>query len=480
MATPILEQLLGTISDREAYDYRRVIHYEWRRWARPKQLAPEGHWDILGLVAGRGGGKTRPGSEIVIDWARDNPRIALVGRTIRDTREVMVLGDSGILACCPPWFRATYRPTRALVEFSNGAQAFLFSAEEPDQLRGPQFQKGWGDEFAAWKRVKDTEGGDAWSNLQDAVRLGDAPQLVLTTTPRPTQLVLDTFLGPKDTQGKRVVTPEQVKSGEWVIRQQGTDAATHRVTEHVTVVRRWSTEENTPNLAPGYAAKRRMKYAGSRLGAQELDAEFLMTSERALWLLDVIDQYRLEDLDSARERLVVAIDPTRSQFRPRDECGIVVACRGVNKHAYVLEDGTMRGSPYDWGLRALSLAIKYSADAIVWETSGIDQSTRDILRTVAGAEKFRWEGKATPAGKDKKARAEPVSALYRAGRVHHVNRSGETFEFLEDEMTTWDPAESKESPNRIDALVWAVTDLLLTDGVEAPIVAPGSITSGGR
>lgn len=471
----VLRHLLDQLSEREAFDYERVIRYEWERWARPKQLPPAKPWDVLGLVAGRAGGKTRPGSQITIKWAEENPRIALVGRTIRDGRETMILGESGIVACSPPWFRATYRPTRALVEFQNGAQAFLYSAEEPDQLRGPQFFKAWGDEFAAWKRVSDEKGGDAWSNLQDAVRLGDHPQTCLTTTPRPTQLVLDTFLGPRGTDGKRAITPAQVDAGEWELESEVKDHL-GRTVKHLTVVRRWGTEENAANQPPGYAAKRRSKYAGSRLGSQELDAAFLLVSDKALWTLEIIDLYRVEVMDSPRERLVVAVDPTRSRHSPVDECGIIVAARGKNGHAYILEDGTLRADPFTWGTRVVALASTYQADAIVWETTGVDKSVRDVLRSIPGYDRFRWEGKAAIG--EKKARAEPVSTLYRAGRVHHINKTGETFEFLEDEQVSWDPTESAYSPNRLDADVLAITDLLLPEGSEVPVVMPGSITGG--
>jgi phage terminase large subunit-like protein len=323
--------------------------------------------------------------------------------------------------------------------------------------------------------VSDEKGGSAWSNLQDGLRLGEHPQVVLTTTPRPTQLVLDTFLGPRGEKG-RLITAEQVESGEWVLV---TEAVDHlgRSVKHITVVRRWSSEENAANLSPGYLARRRAKYAGSRLGAQELDAAFLLASEKALWTLEVIDLYRVTVMDSERERLVVAVDPTRSRLSPVDECGIVIVARGKNGHAYVLEDKSLKTDPFTWGSLVVALASTYQADAIVWETSGTDKSTRDVLRSVPGYDRFRWEGKAAAA--DKKARAEPVSALYRAGRVHHVNKPDETFEFLEDEMISWDPAQNW-SPNRLDALVWAVTDLLLPESSEAPVVAPGSITNESR
>lgn len=477
MGALVVGHLLEQLTAREAFDLERVIRHDWSRWSRPKQEPPAGEWDVLGLVAGRSGGKTRTGAEQVIRWAKDHPRIALVGRTKGDAREVMILGESGIVACSPPWFRATYRPTRALVEFQNGAKAFLYSAEEPDQLRGPQFFKAWGDEFAAWKMVSDEKGGSAWSNLQDGLRLGDHPQVLLTTTPRPTQLVLDTFLGPRGVDGRRAITSAQVESGEWSLV---TEVKDHlgRLVRHVTVVRRWSSEENVANLAPGYIAKRRAKYLGSRLGAQELDAAFLLASDKALFTLEVIDLWRVPAMDSERERLVVAVDPTRSKFSPVDECGIIVAARGKNRHAYMLEDATIKADPFTWGSRVVALASTYQADAIVWETSGTDQSVRDTLRSVPGYDRFRWEGKT--ATEDKKARAEPVSALYVAGRVHHVNKPGDTFEFLEDEMISWDPVETKQSPNRLDAAVWAVTDLLLAEGNDAPVVAPGSITGGRR
>lgn len=480
--TVLAHDLIGNLSDQEAFDYYRRIHFDWNRWARPKQILPPGKWDVLGLVAGRAGGKTRTGASAVVQWAKNNPRIALIGRTIRDARETMVLGESGIIACCPRWYPgpAVFRPTRGMVEFlGSGAQAFLYTAEEPDQVRGPQFFKAWGDEFAAWKRVTDEKGGDAWSNLQDALRLGEMPQTILTTTPRPTRLVLDTFLGPKNSNGKRLVSREQIAAGEWEFVVTTEDHLGRKV-QHRTIVRRWATEENAANQAPGYAAKRRSKYAGSRLGAQELDAEILLANENALWIQDDIDLYRMEAPDSARERLVVAVDPTRSLLRPRDECGIVVVMRGVNSHAYVLEDATIKGSPYDWGVKVLATADKYNADAIVIEN--IDAEVKNVLRAIAGAARFKWEEKI--ARGDKKTRAEPVSALYRAGRVHHVNPRGkdgefETFELLEDEMITWDPREEKLSPNRLDALVWGCTDLLLGNGEStALVVAPGSMTRG--
>jgi phage terminase large subunit-like protein len=470
------EKLTAVLTPEEAHRLQQSLHHRWHLWARPKQLPPnDDSWDVLGLIAGRGGGKTRPGSQWVIEKARLNPscRIALVGRTAADVRDTMVLGESGILACSPIfWFRPEYVSSKRLILWPNGSEAHLYSAEKPDLLRGPQFHFAWGDEFATWKRVRDDKGGDAWSNLQDALRLGKHPQVVLTTTPRPTDLVFDTFLGPRDERGKRPITEAEMATNEWTLELPLEDHLGRHVV-HRTVVRRWSTEENALNLAPGFIAKRRAKYAGTRLGAQELDAAFLLASENALWRQEDIDLYRVEALQSERERLIIAVDPTRSEFRPKDECGIIAACRCKDQHGYVLEDGTLRAAPYDWAARAVGLCRKYNADAITYEQRGLDRSTEDTIRIVAEATGTRWEPRTSSL--DKKGRAEPVSALYRAGRVHHVNPKGEMFEFLEDEMIMWDPT-SRWSPNRLDALVWAMTDLLLSGATSAPVVVPGSIT----
>ncbi len=471
------DELIASLSAEEAHRLQQSLRYRWGLWARPEQLPPDGEWDVWGMCAGRGGGKTRPGAQWANRYAFDHPgcRLAFVGRTAADVRDTMILGESGILACSPPWFYPRYVPSKRLVAYPNGSEGHLYSAEKPDLLRGPQFHGLWGDEFSTWKRVRDEQGGDAWSNAQDGLRLGEHPQAVLTFTPRPTDLVLDTCLGPRNREtGRRVITPDQARGNRWVLELEHEDHL-GRKTIHRTVIVRWSTERNELNLSRGFAAKRRSKYAGTRLGAQELDAALLLASDTALWRQETIDLYRVTVMGAERERLVVALDPTKSEFRPRDECGISVACRCKDQHAYVLEDATMRGSPYDWASRALDRARTYNADAIVYESSGLDQSVRDTLQVVASASGIHWEPRT--ASKGKKARAEPVSACYVAGRVHHLNREGETFEFLEDEMITWEPND-KKSPNRLDALVWAITDLLLSSGNEPPLVMPGLILRG--
>jgi len=469
LAASTADLLLARLTDREAHDFESVLRYGLRS-LRPAQVPPPNlPWDVFLALAGRGSGKTHLGSRWSVRKALTMPgsRGAFVARTAADVRDTMIYGPSGLKSACPPWFEFHHAKTDRVLLFPNGTEVHLYSAEEPDLLRGPQFHWLWGDEFATWKKVKDEKGGDAWSNAQDGLRLGVQPQALLTTTPRPTDLVLDTALGLRNEKtGKRLISKEEMKKVEWWLSQHTKD---DRGREHVhrTLIRRWRTEENAANLTAGFAAKRRARYGESPLGRQEMDAELLMGNDRALWTQTIIDEGREENAphDSPRVRCVVAIDPTRSQWRPRDEAGIIVAAKYKNGHGYVLKDGTVRGSPWDWGTRALALANEYGADDILYESNRIDQSIRDTLQVVAKASEIRWVPKHSQ--DDKKARAEPVSALYYAKRVHHVNPTGsdgsfETFEELEHEMVNWDPADTN-SPNRLDALVIALTDLMTID-----------------
>src|SRR5688572_12802011 len=234
----LLDALLADLPAYDANEIDKRFRFDWSLWARPKQQEPEGDWDVLGLVAGKGGGKTRPGAEITRSRAERYPgiRIALVGRTAADVRDVMVLGESGVIAVSSPWCRPSYKSSLRLVQWPNGSEAHMYSADKPDQLRGPQHQFAWGDEFAAWRRT------DAWTNLQDGLRLrtipGLQPQAALTTTPRRTDLVADTFLGPRDNSGKRAVSKEQMATGSWEFSLQVLDHNELPVV-HRTVVRRW-------------------------------------------------------------------------------------------------------------------------------------------------------------------------------------------------------------------------------------------------
>jgi phage terminase large subunit-like protein len=489
LSAAVLEQLLVDMPARDAQELEKRFRYDWTLWARSKQLEPSGDWDILGLVAGKGGGKTRPGAEMVRARAEKYPgiRIALVGRTAADVRDVMVQGESGVLAVSPPWCRPVYKPSLRVVQWPNGSQATMYSADKPDQLRGPQHQFAWGDEFAAWPKAA------AWTNLQDGMRLraipGLPPQTVLTTTPRRTLLVADTFLGPLEDytasdgrrMSRRAVTVEQSKGQGWEFTAVLTDRVTGELVRVRTVVRRWSTEENARNLSAGFAAKRRAKYGSTSLGRQELDGEIADKVEGALWQQDVIDNSRVSKAP-ALKRIEVALDPTRSND-PTDECGIVVGGVADNGECYVLDDMTVKGSPHVWVQAALGAYNKYSAHAIVYEGNRLGEDIRNTIRTSAPGTK--WVE--VTASSDKATRAAGPSALYEQGKVHHVleehyaKRGENPLAILEEEMCVWDPLDSKASPNRLDALVWLVTSLMI--GVRPVLVAPritGTRPSGWR
>ncbi len=482
--TILVDEVLEAMPAEECEKLYKVLRYRWNWWGRRKQLPPEGEWDIWGLVAGRGSGKTRPASEWVIGKAQKMPgaRWALVGRTASDVRDVMVLGESGILASSPPWFRPRYYPSRRVVVWPNGFQAHLYSADEPDLLRGPQHHGAWGDEFPTWPRP------EAWTNLQDGLRLGDHPQCLLTGTPRRSPLFLDTFLGPKDRikhpkSPHRPVTPEMIQSGAWEFTFETKDQWGN-VVKHRTVVRRWSTEENSLNLAPGFAAKRRALYGDSAFGRMELDAEPQEIVEGALFDLAIIDDHRVPS-SPAHYRRVVGVDPSHSADGRYDACGIIVVgaanvAEAPGKpelpHGYVLDDCTLNASPNAWGHQAVKAHDDYRCDAIVYERNASPDKpdvVPDVIRTVDPHGRIRWIG--VYSDRDKRTRADPIASLYEAGRVHHVKDPDRPNHLaqLEDEMTSWDPWDPKaKSPNRVDALVHGLRHLLLGD--EAPPAPPSS------
>lgn len=472
---------------RVADSLEKSLRYDWngkgelRGWARPKQKAPDGDWDVLAFVAGRGGGKTRPGAEIIQDYAERFPgiRIALMGRTAADVRDVMVNGDSGIATISPPWCRPVYKPSLRVLDWPNGSQGHMYSADKPDQARGPQHHVGWGDEVAAWRSRA------ALDNLQDGLRLRSIPgmphvtfmpRLVLTTTPRRTDLVSDTFLGPRDETGRRPVTKDQMQRSGWEFVVSHVDRMGVTV-QHRTVVRRWSTEENAGNLAAGFAAKRRAKYGQSALGRQELDAEILEKVDGALWQQEVFDNARHVGTPKLK-RIEVAVDPTRSND-PIDECGIVAGGISEDGVCYILADDTVTGPPDKWARAAVSAYNRFKAQAIVFEGNLLGEDVRNTIRTVSPG--VNWVE--VTASNDKAARAAPVSALYEQGKVRHCwseaerDKDENPLAILEEECCVWDPMEPKTSPNRLDALVWLVTSLMI--GVRPRIVAPHSIRNEG-
>ena len=406
-------QILSALTEAEA----NALLYDWSFWARPKQLPP-GHprgampdradWRYWLVMAGRGFGKTRTGAEMVRRWVRDYPLVNLIGATADDVRDIMVEGESGILAICPPGERPEYRPSKRRLDWPNGARSLLFTADEPERLRGKQHMKLWADELAAWRYP------EAWDQAMFGLRLGDNPQAVITTTPKPVKAVRDLL---KDAH---------------------------------TVTYTGTTYENRANLAEAFYNAIITKYEGTRLGRQELLAEILDDVPGALWKRDRIDDLRVTDLPNMT-RIVVAIDPAVSTTDESSETGIVVAGVGKDGHGYVLDDLTVKASPHEWATRAVNAYHDYQADRIVAEVNNGGDMVEHTVRTVDRRVSF----KQVRASRGKLTRAEPVAALYEQGKVHHLGVLSQ----LEDQMCSWVPGDT--SPDRMDALVWALTELML-------------------
>ena len=365
-------------------------------------------WRYWLVMAGRGFGKTRTGAEMVRRWVRDYPLVNLIGATADDVRDIMVEGESGILAICPPGERPEYRPSKRRLDWPNGARSLLFTADEPERLRGKQHMKLWADELAAWRYP------EAWDQAMFGLRLGDNPQAVITTTPKPVKAVRDLL---KDAH---------------------------------TVTYTGTTYENRANLAEAFYNAIITKYEGTRLGRQELLAEILDDVPGALWKRDRIDDLRVTDLPNMT-RIVVAIDPAVSTTDESSETGIVVAGVGKDGHGYVLDDLTVKASPHEWATRAVNAYHDYQADRIVAEVNNGGDMVEHTVRTVDRRVSF----KQVRASRGKLTRAEPVAALYEQGRVHHLGVLSQ----LEDQMCSWVPGDT--SPDRMDALVWALTELML-------------------
>src|SRR5690625_608612 len=412
---PILHDL-ARLTDQEAEE----ILYDWSLWARPQQRMPEADWQTWLILAGRGWGKTRVGAEAVRHKVETGQasRVALVAATSADARDVMVEGESGILAISPPWNMPKYEPSKRRLTWPNGAIATTYSADEPNRLRGPQHDFAWADELAAWRFDR-----DAWDNLMFGLRLGNDPRSVVTTTPRPTPLIRE------------------------LVKEPGT------------LLTRGSTYDNRANLAPAFFRRIIGKYEGTRLGRQELNAEILDDVVGALWTLKVIEEHRVTTAPELT-RIVVAIDPAVSKGDESNETGIIVAGIAGNEHAYILEDLSIRGSPNEWAQAAVTAYRRYQADRIVAEVNQGGDMVESIIRGID--RNITYEG--VRATRGKAIRAEPVSALYERGRVHHVGVHAQ----LEDQMTNWTPASGEARPDRIDALGWAATSRMDLDDVFGP------------
>ncbi len=400
------QKILSDLSDDEV----QQLEYDWKFWARPNQLAPEGDWQYWLLLAGRGYGKTKTGAEWIRERVESDKahRIALVAPTAADARDTMVEGESGILSVCPPWNRPVYEPSKRRLTWPNGAIALLFSAEEPDRLRGPQHDTAWCDEIAAWKYPDRT-----WDMLQFGLRLGDDPRAAITTTPRPIPLV------------KNILN----------------DASTH--------VTRGSTYENLSNLAPAFIDVIISRYEGTRLGRQELNAEILDDNPDALWTRQMIEDARESKVPNLL-RIVVGVDPAVTSNETSADTGIVVAAVDERGEYYVLGDYTIHATPKKWAQEIIAAYYKHSADRVVGEVNNGGELVEYTLRTIDPNVSYR----SVRASRGKQTRAEPISALYEQGKVHHVG----SFPALEDQMCDWIPGEGS-SPDRVDALVWALSEL---------------------
>ncbi|MFB2532918.1 DNA-packaging protein [Paracoccus sp. p4-l81] len=425
-ATPAeIDDFLGGLSENALLSLPWIFDF----WALPHQLPPEGDWKSWVIMGGRGAGKTRAGAEWVraqvegagpLDAGRCK-RVALIGETFDQAREVMVMGESGILACSPPDRRPVWEATRRRLVWPNGATATVYSAHEPEALRGPQFDAAWVDELAKWRKAEET-----WDMLQFALRLGAHPQQVITTTPRNVATLKAILKNPS------------------------------------TVVTHAPTEANRAYLADSFLAEVEARYAGTRLGRQELEGQLLEDAEGALWATAGLEACRVDDLP-ALDRVVVAVDPAVTGHSGSDECGIVVVgavTRGAPQdwRAYVIADATVTGaSPAEWARAAIAAADRHGADRIVAEVNQGGDLVEQVLRQVDPLVPFR----AVRASRGKAVRAEPVAALYEQGRVHHLRRAD--LGALEDQMCrmTNRGFEGRGSPDRLDALVWAISALML-------------------
>lgn len=422
---------------------RERMNREWRPFYCPNNLcdgAPHGEWDfpharsdqrpptdaewlVWLLHSGRGTGKTRSGTEYTHRVTRKMPRIAIVAGTATDAREVMLEGESGILTIAPPDHRPVYEPSKKRLTWPNGAIGTLFSAEEPDRLRGPEHYYAWLDEAAHWPLVQ-----ECWDNLLFGLRLGQRPRILITTTP---------------------------KTRPW-LKELVADERTRKVTV--------STYANIDNLSPIFAERIINRYEGTRLGRQELYGEMLQDVEGALWTWEIIEEPRVE---SAPElgRIVVAIDPAGSTRVNADQTGIVVA--GTDYYDwFVLEDRSGQYTPRGWGHAAMAAYERHDADAIVVERNFGGDMVKENLRHCG------FDGKIieTTSSRGKTLRAEPIVGLYEQGKVHHVG----VLEDLEAQMTEWVPEDS-DSPDRVDALVFAVTELSKRRA-RATVASPTSLT----
>ena len=396
------------------------LFHDWEFWARPDQSPPPGDWIYWLILAGRGAGKTRAGAEAVRQWIRSFAIVNLIGATHDDVRDIMVLGESGLLGICPPGERPHYARASARLSWPNGAVSQLFSAEEPDRLRGKQHMKLWLDEVAAWRDP------DAFDQALLGLRLGDKPQAVITTTPRPTKLI------------KQLVEDKSA------------------------IVTRGSTFDNAHHLAAAFVERITARYAGRTIGRQELFAEIVEEAPGALWTRALIERQRLAPGATTAEyaEIVIGVDPPAKSGANADECGIMVVGKTTRGAIHVLADLSSQGdTPGQWAARVGAAFRRFKANRIVVEINNGGEMVVEVLRQSDPNLPVR----AVTATRGKFLRAEPVATAYERGIVHHVG----DFAKLEDQLCTltpdFDARVSGFSPDRADALVWAIADLIAPD-----------------
>lgn len=387
--------------------------YDWAKRARLSQRLPDGdHWNVWMIIAGRGFGKTRTGAETVRQLINENKikHIGLIGQSIAEAKAVMVFGESGLMNIFPEHERPHYNDTHRRLTFKNGATATLFGGNMPERLRGPQFDFVWIDEMAKFRRPE-----ELFSQVMMGLRLGTHPKCLITTTPRPIPFLEK-------------------------LMQQST-----------TIVTRGTTFENEENLADTYIDMMKKTYAQTRMGLQELYAEILNDRDGALWKRDMI-RYKMPDNDHWR-RIVIAIDPATTHHENSDETGIVVAGIHEDGFVYVLDDLSGRLSPTEWGMKVTEAYWRYKADRVVAEINKGGDLVERVVKSIDPHVSYR----AVRATRGKIVRAEPVASLYEQDKIYHIK----PFKLLEEQCCEYLPERSSKSPDRMDALVWAITDLLL-------------------
>jgi phage terminase large subunit-like protein len=419
-----LKYLTADLSD----DEWQTICGHWEFLARSNQLPPETTqtglpWRVWLIMAGRGFGKTRCGAEWIIAQASENPtaRLALVAATLHEGRSVMIEGESGLLNCAPLEFKPIWEVSKRRIIWPNGAQAFLYSAEEPDSLRGSQHHNAWCDELAKWPNAS-----EVWMNLMMGLRLGETPKTVVTTTPRAM------------TQLRQIIA------------------------DKYTAITRGATQENASNLPDGFMAMITEAWGGTRLGRQELNGELIEDVPGALWTRDSLEKYRVR-VAPELTRIIIGVDPAVSAGDGADACGIIVAGCDKAGHFYVIEDATLQGaSPLVWANAVIAAYARHQADRIIAEANNGGALVSTVLHQVEPNAPVEL----VHASRGKVVRAEPIALLYEQGKIHHVG----AFPDLEDQLCGFISGGTYEgpgkSPDRADALVWAITALA------KPVVEP--------